>query len=115
VTWLLVLLAPLALLVFGFELYALARKRDLDWLKALVVLVFGWLDVLCNYAFFWPLGNWPWRGQTWKGRTVTARVTFLARNALGRIKSGGHPLLREAVALALAMYLNWRDPGHCSL
>lgn len=104
-------LSPLGLLLL-FEVYALGRRRGWAWLSFAAAVVGIASDVVCNYTWFRALGAYPWEGLS-KRSTVTARVTLLAGEAIDDIQLGHMPSARRAAALAIAIYLNARDPDHC--
>lgn len=116
-TWILALIfSPLLLpLAALFELFALGRRLDWKWLQAVAAVPGLPVDILANYTVFLVLGPYPWRDVPWLGRTVTARVATQARWAMALARRGEVPGARDAIALAVATYLNARDPGHCAL
>lgn len=106
--------SPVGLLAF-FELFAFGRRRGWRWLQVLVAVTGIASDVACNYTWFRLLGAYPWKGLGWRQRTVTARVTEQAQLALDATRARTIPSAAQCFALALAMYLNSRDPDHCKL
>lgn len=98
-------LSPLGL-IFWFEVFALGRRLGLRWLQAvgLIGLPSDWFNAAVTLRWIAPGGS-----------TVTSKAETGSRAARAALQAGAFPTFAQAFALALAVYLNFRDPGHVEL